>query len=267
MSKQLIFSKKAVLELKLALEKPHGSDRYLLDRPFAASGFETLESPTIETPIKLAERVDPNSDIDTAIALHEAFPELNSLEASSVGFWTHLTHVELWEYMRARFPLANLDEEKRVEAIRKRWMLGDPSQSTLLHHPLAGLWWGVHLSVDEGRGAGKYDLTRILYRDLDLPTRTLGTYQLGRLPSAIKGILGYVYDHPDDFKTEYEAKMRYIMKHFNSMGGVLQLGCLDENFYKAELDKTKTEWISAKKKVAAETASAAQDLGAGGDAL
>ena len=34
------------------------------------------------------------------------------------------------------------------------------------------------------------------------------------------------------------------MKHFNSLGGALHLGCLDENFYAEELDRTRDEWIN-----------------------
>ena len=248
MAKQLIFSKKAVADIRSLLNEPNGDERYLSEEPFARSGFDTLESPSIESPVHLVERVNPQSDVDTAIALYEAFKCLNALEASSVGFWTYLAHVDLWKYMKARFPLEGMPSERRKDVIRRRWILNDPSQQNLIHHPLAGLWWGVKLSVDETRGEGRYDFTRILYRNLDLPTRTLGTYQLGRLPKAIRGILGYVFDHEDDFKNEYEAKMRHIMKHFNSMGGVLQLGCLDESFYCEELDRSRDEWIKAKKK-------------------
>ena len=248
MANQLIFSQKSVADLKSRFDMPGGDAPYMASEVFA-SGYGTLESPTIAAPSRLKERVDPNSDVETAIALYESYPFLNRLEASSVGLWTYLTHVELWDYMQKRFPLSSSDGEKqRRKKIKDKWFMPDPSQSSLIRHPLAGLWWGVFLSIAPERGDGKYDFTRILYRNLDLPTRTLGTYQLGRLPKAIKGILGYVYDHEDDFKNEYEAKMRHIMKHFNSIGGVLQLGYLDAQFYVDELDRSKSEWMQAKKK-------------------
>lgn len=253
MAKQLMFSQKVVDALRINFEQSGGDEPYLKKESFASS-LETLISPTIEAPLHLKERINPQSDIETAIALYESYPTLNPLEASSVGFWTYLTHVDLWDYMQRRFSLSSEEEsDTRRKKIKEKWFLGDPSQSNLIHHPIAGLWWGVKLSVVPERGDGRYDLTRILYRNLDLPTRTLGTYQLGRLPNAIRGILGYVYDHEDDFKNEYEAKMRHIMKHFNSIGGVLALGCLEQSFYVDELDRTKDEWMLAKKHVASET--------------
>lgn len=248
MAKQKIFSQVSVDELELALDAPEGTAPYLKQVAFAIDKA-TLESGTIDAPEQLRERVNPESDMETAIALYEAYPKLNPLEASSRGFWTYLTHVDLWDYMQKRFAriLAVEDETSRREKIKDKWFLGDPSQGSLMRHPLAGLWWGVRLSVDDSRGDGKYDLSRILLRDLDFLTRTFGTYQLGRLPNAVKGILGYIYNHEEDFKSAFEPKMRHIMKHFNSIGGVLQLGCLPVDFYANELERTKAEWIEAKR--------------------
>lgn len=248
MAKQSIFSQVSVDELELALDAPGGTAPYLQSAAFATDKA-TLESGTIDAPEQLSERVNPESDMETATALFEAYPKLTPLEASSRGFWTHLTHIELWGYMRKRYAriLESEDEASRREKIKGKWFLGDPSQGSLMRHPLAGLWWGVRLSVDESRGDGKYDLSRILLRDLDFLTRTFGTYQLGRLPNAVKGILGYIHTHEVDFKSAFEPKMRQIMKHFNSIGGVLQLGCLPSEFYAEELERTKSEWIEAKR--------------------
>ena len=254
MQHQKIFSKKALEDIRGRFLGVDGDASYLREVPFAAAGFEELESPDIELCESLPARADPASDVDTAIALFEAFPSLNPLQASSAGFWTHLTHVELWDYMRRRFPLPTggdrKSRESRIAKIEEKWFLPQtPSQSALIHHPLAGLWWGVKLSVAPERGEDrKYDLTRILYRNLDLPTRTLGTYELGRLPAAVKGTLGYVFDHPELFEEEYEAKMRAIMRLLNSIGGVLQLGCLEEKFFRSKIDENRPSWIAARKK-------------------
>lgn len=248
MGKQKIFSKDAVAKIRLAFRQPGGDQAYLSSDAFVGR-FEELESPDIEQPLDLKKRVDPDSDFKTAVALYESFPDLDALQAASPGFWMHLTHIELMDYMRARFKIDGLEEKRRRDRIEDKWFLGEPSQSSLIHHPLAGLWWGVKLSIDpELKRGDKYALTSILFRNLDLPTRTLGTYELGRLPSAVHGVLGYIHDHPDDFKEEYEAKTRAIMRLLNATGGALQLVCLDEAFFRNQIAANRDFWIVAKKK-------------------
>ena len=248
MGKQKIFSKEAVANIRHAFHLPGGDLAYLSSGAFAGR-FEELESPDIEQPLDLKKRADPESDFKTAVALYESYQNLDALQAASPGFWMHLTHIELMDYMRTRFKLEGLEEKTRRERIEEKWFMGDPSQASLIHHPLAGLWWGVKLSVDpECKRGDKYALTRILFRNLDLPTRTLGTYELGRLPSAVHGVLGYIHDHPDDFKEEYEAKTRAIMRLLNSVGGALKLVCLDEAFFTEQIAANRDFWIVAKKK-------------------
>lgn len=41
------------------------------------------------------------SDVDAAITLYEALPDLNCLFASHGPFWTHLSHFELFDYMKS----------------------------------------------------------------------------------------------------------------------------------------------------------------------
>lgn len=247
MKRQKIFSIDAISSIKNAFEADGGDLLYLKPDPFAY-GFPELESPDIDFAEGLADRVNPKSNAETAIALFEAFPHLDPLQAASSGLWTHLTHIELWTYMQERFSLNGKDRSELRETIQKRWFMGEPSQASLIHHPLAGLWWGAYLTRDPERGPdGQYDLTRILYRNLDVPTRTLGTYELGRLPAAVKGTLGYVFDHPDEFENQFEKKMREIMKMLNSIGGVLQLGVLDEEFFRHQIEVNKDLWIHAKK--------------------
>lgn len=137
MAKQLIFPQVTVDELEMSLAAPGGDAPYLQSCAFAMER-KTLESPTIDAPVQLAERVNPGSDTDTAIAIFEAYPNLNPLEASSRGFWTHLTHVELWDYMRERFKsvLETSDEVSRKKKIRGKWFLSDISQGGAYATPL-----------------------------------------------------------------------------------------------------------------------------------
>ena len=53
-------------------------------------------------------------EYNAAIALYEAFKDLTPLQASYKPFWLHLSHVELMDYMVARWPAVkddNITEE------------------------------------------------------------------------------------------------------------------------------------------------------------
>jgi len=104
------------------------------------------------------------------------------------------------------------------------------------NHALSGLWWAVYLSVDESRSE-KYELTEILFRQLDFPTRTLGTYKLGRHKEAVIGILEFILENEDIFKGKFEGKTRFITKHLNLIGGVKPISYYDRSYFKSELQK------------------------------
>src|ERR1035438_1672416 len=44
-------------------------------------------------------------DLDNAIRAHKALPELTRLQARDPRLWTRLTHLDLWPYMRRRWPI------------------------------------------------------------------------------------------------------------------------------------------------------------------
>jgi hypothetical protein len=114
--------------------------------------------------------------------------------------------------------------------ILDHWFLSSSAQSNLLRHALSGLWWSVHLSVDEERD-NKYRLTEILFRQLDFPTRTLGTYKLGRHKEAVLGILEFIQENEDLFKSKFEPKTRFVTKHLNVIGGVKPLSYFKRDFF------------------------------------
>ena len=126
--------------------------------------------------------------------------------------------------------------KNEIKYILEHWFLQSSSQGSLMRHPLAGLWWGVYLSVDAAR-TNKYELTKILFRQLDFPTRTLGTFKLGRHKEAVIGILEFIKEHEDLFESRFEKKTRYITRHLNLVGGTVNLAYFDRDFFKDELKK------------------------------
>ncbi len=233
MAKQPIFKDKYVKKLKDELNIDfYKSNEFMYDKK------QILMLPNIEFSEGLSEKLDVNDDCKTAIQIYEAFQKLEPIQASDERLWTYLSHVDLYPYMIKRWNAVHKGTAKDGrEYILDHWFLSSSAQSSLMRHALAGLWWSVYLSVDEIKGENKYDLTKILFRQLDFPTRTLGTYKLGRHKEAVIGILEFIQENEGLFKTKFEDKTRFVTKHLNVVGGVKPISYYDRNFFKSELEK------------------------------
>ena len=173
------------------------------------------------------------SNLENAILLYEAFPKLTPLLASYEPFWLYFSHADLFEYLRKRWPNILSDDkgekdiEKQKQYIRDYWFQGGSS----IRSWLSGLWWSVYLTGDESR-PDKYELTRVLFRQEDLRTRTFGTYMLFRHKPATVATLTFINDHIEStFKHSFQNRCRYMMKYLNYLGGCRQLSYMDQSFF------------------------------------
>ena len=236
MEKQQIFKEKYLLKLKEEVNADnYKSSEFVYDKK------QTLMLPTINKPDGLLKRLNHENDFETAVEVFEAFKNLEPIQASDERLWAYLSHVDLYPYMIKRWSdVYTGNAIKPDNYIRDHWFLESTIQSNLLRHAISGLWWAVYLSVDEKRGEKKYELTKILFRQLDFPTRTLGTYKLGRHKEAVIGILEFIQENELLFKKNYEDRVRFITKHLNLIGGVKPLAYYERSFFKAELQKVST---------------------------
>ena len=105
-----------------------------------------------------------------------------------------------------------------------------------MRQALSRLWWPVYLSIDEYRKE-KYELTKILFRHQDFVNRTLGAEKIGRHKEAVIGILEFIQENEELFKSKFEPKTRFVTKHLNVIGGVKPISYFDRTFFKDELAK------------------------------
>lgn len=238
MAKQPIFKEKYVQKLKNDLSVEfYKSNEFVFDKK------QILMLPNVEQTEGLVDKLlqNVNDDCGNAIQIYEAFQKLEPIQASDERLWVYLSHVDLYSYMVKRWNAVHDNTAKDgKEYILEHWFLSSSAQSSLVRHALAGLWWSVYLSVDETK-TDKYELTKILFRQLDFPTRTLGTYKLGRHKEAVIGILEFIKEKDTLFKNKFEDKTRFITKHLNVVGGVKPISYYDRNFFKSELEKVSTE--------------------------
>lgn len=241
MGKQLIFRTKYAQKLRSDVISETSLEFYK-SKNFVYDKNQVLTMPNIEFSSDLIGKLDCDDDFKTAVSIYEAFKGLEPIQASDERLWLYLAHVNLYPYMIERWPDAYTGKTSNLgKYILDHWFLSSSAQSSLLRHALAGLWWSVYLSVDESKGKNKYDLTKILFRQLDFPTRTLGTYKLGRHKEAVLGILEFIQEYEDLFKTKFEDKTRFVTKHLNVVGGVKPISYYDRNFFKSELQKVAEE--------------------------
>lgn len=233
MEKQQIFKAKYLLKLKEEIDaNKYRSNEFVFDKK------QTLMMPNIVKIDGLAEKLNPENDFETAVKIFEGFKNLEPIQASDERLWTYLTHVDLYPYMIKRWSgVYRATVKDADDYIFTHWFLSSTAQSELLRHALAGLWWAVFLSVDENRGERKYELTEILFRQLDFPTRTLGLYKLSRHKEAVIGILEFVQENESLFGKNFQEKVRYVTKYLNLVGGVKPLAYYERSFFKTELQK------------------------------
>jgi len=236
MKKQRIFTSSYVRKLKENLKSGKAVPLYQKEK-FEYNPDETLMYPDIIQPESLAEKMNPKNDYESAIVLFEAYPNLTRLQASDERFWTYLSHVDLYPYMIKRWygvisGKVN-DKEKKIEYIYKHWFLKSVSHSELMRNTLSGFWWSVYLSKDESR-EDKYELTKILFRNQTLRTRTLGTYKFFRHREAVLGFLEFFKEN--QFR-EIEKTHQIFTEYINLLGGFRELAALNKEDYKRELQK------------------------------
>lgn len=183
------------------------------------------------------------SSLESAILLYEALPDLNPLLASYAPFWLYIAHVELTTYMRKRWSnvLVNRDgnpnsKEAQIKYIQDYWF---PSMGSSSKTWLPNLWWAVYMTVDPNRD-DKYALTRILFKQEDLRTRTLGTYTLFRHKPATVATLSFIEANMDTiFAHAFQNRCRHMTKYLNYLGGCRLLSYMDEDFFTEMLEKKK----------------------------
>jgi len=219
-----------------SIVKYYESDTFLYDTE------KIYQSPLILKPSKGELKLpDKGSfyDFENSIIIYEAYKNMTPLQASDIRMWTYLAHTDYYQYMHNRWPGVQDKSAGNVSKyILDHWFISSPNQSNFLRHGIAGLWWAAHLTYDNAR-TDHYELTKILFRQLDFATRTLGTYFLARHKEAVFGILEYIQQYPDLFKNKFEDKSRYVTKYINQIGGTKPLSYFERGFFKSKLDEVK----------------------------
>lgn len=168
---------------------------------------------------------DKDHDFESAVALFEAYENLSPYFASRKGFWTYLSHNELYSYVKKRWG----DTSK----IKEHWFdIGRRGS-------LSGLWWAVYYTVDRTKeGDERYWLTRQLFVNQTFRTRTFFNSSLGMNQEILRGTLMFMERNPELFKRGTgEARLDYIKTYFGRLGCTKELTALNDAFFVKELER------------------------------
>lgn len=210
---------------------------YLQDSfPFDCSEVRSLNG--VKHDETLLQKLDPTPDGDfqTGIALFEAFPNLSPVFAQQDDLWVYLTHVDLFQYVKQRWPI----KEHIVDDIgsTKNYILNHwhKNPKHLFRTTLCGLWWQVYLTVDKTL-ANPYELTEVFFNCGQDFHQRFGELLTIRHREAMYGILRFLQKHPDLTQKNFDPRGQYISQLFNLIGGTKVLSSMDRSFFMNELEK------------------------------
>jgi hypothetical protein len=83
-----------------------------------------------------------SEDINNATKIYEYLP-IDNTQASDIRLWIYMTHITFKDYLLARWPVGESDNEQRV---LDRWFLTGNARS-LRRNAISRLWWATHLTV------------------------------------------------------------------------------------------------------------------------
>jgi hypothetical protein len=228
-------------------------DKYTLDEAWVPklASFDDAEIPT-PFEVKALKLAPPEGedlrDLDNAIRLHKAFPDLTPLQAQDPRLWVRLTHVELWGYMRARWPVERyLSDRGRAErVVLERYFVPQRQSRALLRNGSARLWWTAKVTFDPKR-KNPYELTGVLLSKLDIAQQLLER-NLGRIPTLNHAFLDYLLRNKQECLDNGEKSrvlVRRLAKALNFHGGVCVLDCISNQQLVAVLDQEKEKTVKS----------------------
>ena len=239
MALQKTFKEKYANQLQYEAKQGIGIDRYTKSE-FEYDKSQILMIPTIEQPEGLLDKMNPSDDLVSAKKLYEAYESITPLQASDESFWTYLTHVDLFPYVQERNNAVLEEGFDDAKYIDNYFFHGNGG---LIYHPLAGLWWDVHCTIDK-ESSEPYKYTDYLFKDYGLRVTYMGRYALFRHKEEVFGILQFLMDNEDVASEHFRQRSRWISQYFNKMGAVKQLRSLGRDYFYSELESLKDVILS-----------------------
>lgn len=237
MALQKVFTQSYIEQLR-----NHISPVEYLQEEFSYDTSQVRTLMSVHHPENLAEYMleHVDNDFECAVALFEAYSNISPVFAQEDRLWTYLSHVDLYPYLRKRWPIP-ADETKQLSHISAHWFKG----SAIIRASLMGLWWAVYCTIDEDR-EDKYEFTKVLFSNYSFRTTFFGSTELFWYREATKGILHFLVDNPEITNQYFENRSLFISKYFNQLGGIKKLSALNKDYFYNECIRIKPRILAVR---------------------
>ncbi len=217
--------------------------------PLNILDVETIDYPSfdLESNNKYKELATQDSIDYFALArlLYESL-SLTSKQASDNLFWSYLNLTKFFPLIQKveKSKISNdlEDDEKSQKILDNYFLIPTLSQNTLIKSFTAGLWWSIHLTIDDSLN-DKYYYSKVFLSEKHLKDKNLGTYQLIRDKKTLHAILEFYEQHKNSnyngIKVGTEAFAQQLSKLLNQIGGLTVLSYLSKNEVKDKLETYK----------------------------
>lgn len=189
----------------------------------------------------------PSLDIDNVKILYSALKHLTPEQAMDGRLWTHLTHVEYWNYMHARWGIdaekitdgGTPEDEEKNKKLSKQikdhyFLLSDDNSRSLIRNGIARLWWFGYLTYEENT-EDHFALTKTLldYQDTQ---QALLERAFGKNPEILKVCLRILSDYMPEIRANGGRDViQDLGKYVNLLGGTYFLDTMDKSMLKEKI--------------------------------
>lgn len=171
--------------------------------------------------------------------LYKAMEFVSPYEARDERLWTYLTHTDLLEYSRRRWPIPSNDEEA-VAHIRKHFFARDKRQIER-DNAASRLWWMAHLCARVPMLTLEQSLEAFLFRT-DVRANIIERPTSSQSVDLFGAILRRLSESFSGKKLLFERRtFRRFMREINSVGGFKLLDCLRPEQIDTMLDEIVAE--------------------------
>lgn len=165
----------------------------------------------------------------------EAMNNLTPYLARDERIWVYLTHTELLDYSRKRWPIP-ADDEKAVNHIKNHFFVVG-ARGFERDNAASRLWWMAYL-CDRVAGLSMDAALECLLYQYDVRANIIERPTTAQSIPVFSAIMRKLHESYKADKNLFEReKFRELMKQLNLKGGFKLLGAMDENYIQKTLEE------------------------------